>query len=204
MSDKKQNNKNFYSDNRIIIRTLLVAFCFLGAFSWANFSLNRFTSGTPISSADVNKNFDDIASQIFLTNGSSQSYPENCASFEHVQADATGIIANTYNTGNGQFTLSDSGVYQIIYKFKCTGCSKQQVHLCKDSDFTPDDCFTGSGIAAGSIYIGDFDNSGFFSSRYVELVGGETYRIVFQPCTGGGTFDVAAAGDVKIFIKKVL
>ena len=211
-NNDQKNNKTFYQDNRRIIKSFVFTLTILGAIAWANLGLNVFTSGTSISSTDVNANFATLESAILnhksdyvLSNSTNLTMNGSCyGNFygDMILDSSTGYNTTDYDTGTGLLTPSVSGAYRIVVMARHASPTVDfSMKLCHDERHSPDNCATATKLNF-DINIWAKTNELPYVIDYVRsLESGNTYRVMHSYCKSSS--DTFAAGDIKVYINLV-
>ncbi len=107
---------------------LAVGLVITSALTYAAVTITTFTSGTTISSGDVNANFSAIKAKIdqldigfvaglstdFSLTACSTNYSAAAGEFEDVVGDTTQHNDGSYDVATGEYTFSENGIYRIF------------------------------------------------------------------------------------------
>lgn len=210
--EKNHNDqhRSFYQDNRRIIKSFVFTVAVLGAIAWANLGLNVFTSGTAISSADVNANFAALEaailnpkSDIVISNSTSYTLDEalnpNYATI--ILDTSSGLNIAAYNTTTGVITPPVSGLYEINIVFYETASSDVYIYFCNDAANSPD-CEGASKMnSVFTVYKKTSEMPGYHTEKRF-LINGNNYRFLHNYSKGPyPTF--SSAGGIKIYLKLI-
>lgn len=213
MDRKEENNqepKSFYQDNRRVIKSFVFTVAILGAFAWANLGLNVFTTLTPISSADVNQNFQLLEqailnpkSDISFKNSGAYTMDEACTTtYAVIVLDtSSGLDTTAYNTTTGAITPAVTGGYEVsIVVAPASPVEDIILYLCSDANETPDCAGATKITSLYSVWAKTTDVPKVIQGT-VYLENGNTYKLLHNRCKA--PFNSFAAGQLQISMRLI-